>query len=146
MFLLNILIPKNFYAQYKISDRLAVFFQSSDDAYIYIIHIGPTGDITHIFPNEYASDNFIKGGKQYTFPDENAPFEWILQEPGGTHIIKVIATKVPVDIRQFIDVQLSIQTSRNIQIIPKSHLPSDQWAEASCTVVVQSQEKRPSLR
>lgn len=145
MFLLNIfVVPKREYAQYKIRDRLAVFFQSSVDAYIYIFDIGPTGDITHIFPNEYMSDNHVKGGKRYSLPDEDAPFEWILQEPGGTHIIKVIATKVPVDIGQFIDAQLSIPTSRNIQIIPKAphRLSPDQWAEASCTILVQ----KPSLR
>jgi hypothetical protein len=104
-----------------------------------MINIGPTGDITHILPNKYSSDNHVKGGKQYTFPDEDAPFEWILQKPAGIETIKVIATKIPVDIVQFLQKQLPKVSIRNIVTKPKlaQTLSPDQWAEASCTLLVQ---------
>lgn len=137
----NILVvpKKGEFGQYRIGDGVTAYFQSSTDVYISMINIGPTGDITHIFPNEYSSDNHVKGGKQYTFPDKDAPFEWILQEPAGTETIKVIATKIPVDIAQFLDEQVSKAKTRNIGVrfkAPKT-LSADQWAEASCTLLVQ---------
>ena len=134
----NMLVaPKREFGQYRLGDTVAAYFESSTDVYVYMFNIGPTGDITHILPNDYTSDNRIKGGRQHTFPDEKAPFEWILQEPAGTETIKVIATKVPVNIDRFLNAQNP--TVRNIGIRPKSpeSLRPDQWAEASCTLLVQ---------
>lgn len=130
-------VSKRESGQYTLGETVTAYFQSSTDAYVYMINIGPTGDIAHILPNDYSSDNHVKGGQQYTFPNEDAPFEWILQEPAGTETIKVIATKVPVDIDRFLGTHVS--TGRNIstrQRLAESLRP-DQWAEASCTLLVQ---------
>ncbi len=132
-------VPKKEFGQYKIGGSVVLYFQSDTDAYVYMINIGPTGDITHIFPNEYVSDNKVKGGKKQTFPDKDASFEWILQEPAGVETVKAVATKVPVDIEQFLQKQLPKVKIRNI--VTKARLTKilspDQWAEASCTLLVQ---------
>jgi hypothetical protein len=132
-------VPKREFGQYTIGESVVLYFQSDIDAYVYMINIGPTGDITHIFPNEYVSDNEVKGGKKQTFPDEEASFEWILQEPAGVETVKAIATKVPVDIEQFLQKQLPKIKIRNIVTRPRlaKTLSPDQWAEASCTLLVQ---------
>jgi hypothetical protein len=136
----NILVvPKKEFGQYNIGDHVTAYFQSATDAYVYIFNIGPTGDVTQIFPNDYTTDNHVKGGKQYTFPDENATFEWILQEPTGVEIIKVIATKVPVGIEAFLAEEFSKPATRDIGVKPRAvkTLSADQWVAASCTLLVQ---------
>lgn len=138
----NILVvPKQEFSQYRLGEKVTAYFESSADAYVYMLNIGPTGDMTPIFPNDYSSDNHVKSGRQYTFPDESAPFDWILQEPAGAEIIKVIAAKVSLDIERFLDEQLSTAKTRNIGVRPRvpDTLSPDQWAEAACTLLVKKE-------
>jgi len=134
----NVVIHKKAHGEFRIGDNVKAFFLSSSDAYIYIINIGPTGDITLIFPNDHETDNRVVAGKQYQFPGENSNFDWTLEEPTGTEIIKVIATKQPVNILQFIDEQLGCTEHRNIKVISKEQIIYSpvQWAEASFRLIV----------
>ena len=121
-----------------INDNVSVYFESSEDAYVYLFNIGTSGNVTPLFPNEHSSDNHVKGKKIYRFPDENADFEWILDGPAGTEIIKAFATKKPVDISKFADVCYPKRSTRDIRVAPKiKDVSSEEWAEAICTIVVQ---------
>lgn len=132
--------PRAEFSKYKIGDKVAVYFESTEDAYVYIFNIGPKGDITPLFPNKLCQNNCVKANMVFRFPDEKANFEWELQEPAGTEIIKVFATKTHVaDMSIWMkEMRFSKADTRNIKVVSKSveKMPPDQWAESSCSFVV----------
>jgi len=128
-------VPKIESFQYKLGDKVAVCFESTQDAYVYMFNIGPTGDITDLLPNKFCKDNDMKAGIIYKFPDDKASFDWELHEPVGTEIIKVFATKTPADMERMKETLFeATDTCRNIKVV--SRMSPDQWAEASCSFVV----------
>jgi len=133
-------VPKIESFQYNIGDKIAVCFESTEDAYVYIFNIGPTGDITPLFPNQLCRDNYVKAGMTYKFPSDIADFDWELQEPTGTEIIKVFATKTPADMSKWMkEMWFERADSRNIRVIASKSIekmPPDQWTESSCSFVV----------
>ncbi|MGE0087253.1 MAG: DUF4384 domain-containing protein [Desulfococcaceae bacterium] len=133
-------VPKHEFSKYKKGDKVAVYFESTEDAHVYLFNIGPTGNISLIFPNEYSADNAVRAGKIYRFPDEKAAFEWTLDGPSGTEIIKAIAAKIPLDIWKFLDNLSSAHSQRDIRITAKDRtdISSEIWAEAMCSIVVQA--------
>lgn len=135
-------VPQKEFSQYKIGDNVEIRFQSSEDCYVYFFNIGPAGNVTQLFPNKFCSDNHVQGGQIYKFPGERANFKWVLKKPMGTEIIKAFATKIPVDTLKFVEIddQFSKINSHDIGVISRSikDMLPDQWAEASCTLVVHS--------
>ena len=132
--------PKIESFQYNIGDKIAACFESTEDAYVYIFNIGPTGDIIPLLPNRLCKDNYVKAGMTYKFPSDIADFDWELQEPVGTEIIKVFATKTPADMSKWMkEMWFEPADHRNIRVIASKSIekmPPDQWAEASCSFVV----------
>jgi len=133
-------VPKNAeFPLYKPGDKVSVYLKSSENAYIYILNIGPEGHITPLFPNKLCQDNYVKADTILRFPDEKADFDWELQEPFGRETIKVFATKTPADMSEWMKGTLFEKAdTRSIKVVSKSveKMPPDQWAEASCSFVV----------
>jgi len=63
-----------------------------------------------------------------------------LQEPVGTEIIKIFATKTPADMSKWMkEMWFEPADHRNIRVVASNSIqkmPPDQWTEASCSFVV----------
>jgi len=133
-------VPKNEFSQYAIGESITLYFQSTEDCYVYFFNLGPTGNLTQLLPNKLTMDNFVKRGVCYKFPDKKAGFKWVLKKPIGTEVIKVFATLIPVDISIISETGSlfsKIETRDIVTMATSFHdLSAEQWAEASCNIIV----------
>ncbi|MCI0469569.1 MAG: DUF4384 domain-containing protein, partial [Nitrospirae bacterium] len=88
----------------KEGEEVKIFYQASSDCYIYIFSVGADGSVTLLLPNSAQQNNFISGGKAYSFPPEKskihlqALFLPGYNKPTAEERIKVIVTKGKEDI------------------------------------------------
>ena len=54
---------------------------------------GPGGRVHQIFPNEHATDNFMRAGQAVTLPGEDAEYRFVAAEPAGVELLTVIASR-----------------------------------------------------
>ena len=74
-------------SSYKVND-LPVFTVHTDaDCHLTLINIDGHGTGTVIYPNKYQQDNFIKAGKAFHFPGDDAPFQYRLKDHGTEKVI-----------------------------------------------------------
>ncbi|GAB4368500.1 MAG: hypothetical protein Kow009_05260 [Spirochaetales bacterium] len=87
-------------AVYKNGEDLTIHVFVNQDAYLKVYHVDVNGKTQLIFPNQFYSNNKIKGGTMVTIPDAAYPFRFQLGPPYGAEFIKVVAST-----QQFADVE-----------------------------------------
>ncbi|RLA95234.1 MAG: hypothetical protein DRG83_18840 [Deltaproteobacteria bacterium] len=80
---------------YTEGEKLIIFFKSNHDCFLKLYHTDSAGNILQLFPNQYSRDNFIKAGRVYSIPDETSNFDFVVQPPFGSEVIKAIASMKP---------------------------------------------------
>jgi hypothetical protein len=84
---------------YKIGDTLAVYVKPQGDAYVTILNVGSSGKITVLYPNHYQRDAKVQGGTTVRIPSRKAKWEIGVGGPVGVDLIKVIASKNPLTLK-----------------------------------------------
>ncbi len=84
--------------EYREGDSLTVNVTSEEDAYLYVLYQQADGQVFQAFPNKFQPDNKVKARQAVRVPAETDLFRWVVGKPFGKEIIKVIATKEPVDV------------------------------------------------
>jgi len=80
-------------------EEVKIFYQVSEDAYVYIFSIAVDGSVTLLLPNSNMPDNFTKAGMAYQFPPADSPihlkamFLQNYKETSAEEKIKIIATR-----------------------------------------------------
>mgnify|MGYP005838161493 CR=1 FL=1 len=87
-------------AVYRDGEHLTIHVFVNQDAYLKVYHEDVNGKTQLIFPNQFYSNNKIKGGAMVTIPDATYPFKFQLGPPYGAEFIKVVAST-----RQFADME-----------------------------------------
>jgi len=83
----------------KEGEEVKVFYQVSEDAYVYIFSVAADGSVTLLFPNSNMPDNFTRAGRAYQFPpaDSRIHLKAIFlpnqKEASAEEKIKIIATR-----------------------------------------------------
>ena len=125
--------------RYELGDKLEFRFTTTKDAYVTLVDLGTSGDVTIIFPNRFTKNNFVRAGQTITVPSKDADFEFILGGKPGREIVRAIATKKPVTflpkdfhrmkgpVRSLSRKESSILT-RDISAV-KANAPASKWAE-----------------
>ena len=85
------------YRIYAEGEPLMLKVRCEEDAFLYILYQQADGKIYQIFPNSGQPDNRIKAMQDVQVPSLDDAFRWIVGPPFGKEIIKVIASKKPVD-------------------------------------------------
>lgn len=80
---------------YVIGEKITVFFDVSEAAYVTIVDITPDGGKTILFPNSYQTNNFCKPGTVYQIPPPDAPFALEVTEPAGKDRIMAMTSAKP---------------------------------------------------
>ncbi|OPZ22643.1 MAG: Caspase domain protein [candidate division BRC1 bacterium ADurb.BinA364] len=70
---------------------------SSADGYLTVFNIDCEGGVHQLFPNEYDSDNFIRGGQTIVLPSPEH-FDLEVIEPAGREFVQAIVTSKPLRI------------------------------------------------
>jgi hypothetical protein len=82
---------------YRVGEHMQVSFQATHDCYVTLIDINPNGAATIVFPNAFHRDNAVRGGRVYAIPDDNMAFEFTIEPPAGVELIRVVASRAPVE-------------------------------------------------
>jgi hypothetical protein len=70
----------------------------SRDAYVTLVNIGTSGDVTIIYPNRFHPSHFVRGGQDVLVPPADASFTLTVHGPPGLEQIRAIATEEPVQL------------------------------------------------
>jgi hypothetical protein len=83
----------------KEGDEVKIFYQVSEDSYVYIFSIAADGSVTLLLPNSNMPDNFTRAGRAYQFPPADSPIQLKAmflpnhKEASAEERIKIIATR-----------------------------------------------------
>src|SRR5207245_7859032 len=66
------------------------------DAYVTLVNIGTSGDVTIIFPNRFHPTFFVRGGVDVIIPPADAGFTLTVKPPGGFDQVRAVAPSEPV--------------------------------------------------
>ena len=81
----------------RVGNTVSFHFKSETDGYLSIIDIQPSGDIVLLYPNDFAADNAIKAGTEYSIPSRDDTFDLTFTEPAGQDTLVAFFTKKKVD-------------------------------------------------
>jgi hypothetical protein len=95
-FLVRVSVDKE-YRVYAEGETLKLNVRCEEDAYLYVLYQQSDGKVFQIFPNSGQPDNRIKGKQDVHVPELDDMFRWVVAPPFGKEIVKVIASKKPVD-------------------------------------------------
>ena len=83
--------------QYREGDSFNVRVVSEVDAYVYVVFQQADGQVFQIFPNAQQSDNRLKARQAVQIPATDDTFRWQISAPFGKELVKVIASKEPIN-------------------------------------------------
>jgi hypothetical protein len=78
--------------QYRVGDRLTLSFEANRDAYVTLVNVGTSGEVTILFPNRFSGGNGVKSGKTYKIPDPADGYELQVKGPPGVELIYALVT------------------------------------------------------
>ncbi|GEM_PF-4347514 len=83
---------------YRIGEPIQFGLRVSRDAYVTLINIGTSGEVTVIYPNRFHSSHFVRAGQDVVIPPRDSGFNLVVQGPTGFDQVRAIATEEPVRI------------------------------------------------
>ncbi len=79
-------------SNYHVDDHPVFSVKADENCHLTLINVDASGEGTVIYPNKFQQDNFLKAGKEFTFPDEEAPFQFRMKDPGIETVIAICDT------------------------------------------------------
>ena len=83
-------------SKYRIGDRISLSFTTNRDAYVTLVNVGTSGEVTILFPNRFSGGHGVKAGKTYSVPEAADSYELQLKGPAGVELVYALATLKPV--------------------------------------------------
>lgn len=83
---------------YRIGETVRFGLRVNRDAYVTLVNIGTSGDVTIIYPNRFHPSHFVRGGQDVLIPPADASFTLTVHGPPGLEQIRAIATEEPVQL------------------------------------------------
>ena len=84
---------------YRKGDKLYLFLKANLDCYVKVLYQQVDGSKLIIFPNKYHPDARVRKNQLYQIPPDDNSFEWVVQEPFGVEMVKVMASTEPIDVQ-----------------------------------------------
>lgn len=104
-------------------EAFALNFYLDEDAYVVVFHVGPSGQVSRVYPGTIDETlPPLEGGKKHQIPGPESEEAWVLGSGIGTESFLVVSSRqLPLDID---DVLTDIPTTDRAQIILflQSHL------------------------
>ena len=130
---------------YNVGDKIRLFVQPNQNAYIYLFNVDPSGKVDMVLPNRYSGgQNYVKANQVKAFPASNDPFTFDIGNEGGYGVNKVLAlaSKKPLNLNDIARFQTQSSSSAGgfaeVQITGEANLaralsivvtpiPQDSW-------------------
>ena len=81
----------------QVGNTVSFHFKTDTDGYLTIIDIQPSGDIVLLYPNDFAPNNAVKAGVEYSIPSNDDTFDLTFTEPAGQDTLVAFFSKRKVD-------------------------------------------------
>jgi hypothetical protein len=81
---------------YAQGESVRIFVQTSEDAYVTVFNVGPSGQAIQLFPNAFQTSNFVRANVPMEIPSNNARIA--VNGPFGAELVKVVASDKPLTI------------------------------------------------
>jgi Domain of unknown function (DUF4384) len=78
---------------YARGETVKLNIKTNEDAYVTIYSVGPSGQVTQLFPNKFQQNNLVKANKATDIPDGKSQIR--VSGPVGAELIKIIASNKP---------------------------------------------------
>jgi hypothetical protein len=78
-------------ATYALGQALRLFVRPSEDGYLSAFAIGPTGDVTQLYPNAFHTGNYARAGEAIEVPGSGA--RALVRGPVGLERIRLVFTR-----------------------------------------------------
>jgi hypothetical protein len=98
----DIWVNKGEASTYYYGEDVAIYFRASDDCYVVVYDIDPEGNVSLIYPADYDSDTFVRGGDVYRIPDTYDDYRLEISGPSGSEYIYAVASYNPIPAPAFI--------------------------------------------
>lgn len=86
---------------YTPGERIRLFTQVNQDAYVYLFNVDPNGQVDLILPNRYAGGaNFVKANTVKAFPGSGDSFTFDIAAPYGLNKVLALASLTPLNLDQ----------------------------------------------
>lgn len=85
-------------ATYAIGETVRLTLTSNEDAYVTVLDVGPTGQVTQLFPNQFQTDNHLFANRPIEIAGGTTGVRITAAGPAGAELIKVIASSQPVTV------------------------------------------------
>lgn len=130
---------------YHIGEMVIFAVRASQSCYLTLYDISTKGEVTQIFPNRYAQDNWIQGGTVYRIPDKQDSFDFEITGPPGMERVRAIGTLENVNFFESRKIDATEPFPRILQkpdqfdhsVSQKlDTIPRENWTEASITFQV----------
>jgi len=82
--------------RYRVGQRLALSFETNRDAFLTIVNVGTSGEVTILFPNRFSGGHGVKAGRTYRIPEATDSYELELKGPPGVELVYALLTLKPV--------------------------------------------------
>ena len=79
---------------YANGERVRLFVTSSEDAFVTVLNVGPSGEVTQLFPNSYQPGNQVKAHVKVEVGANGAHIA--VGPPFGAELIQIIAANRPL--------------------------------------------------
>ena len=80
---------------YAVGEAVQLYVRANKDAYVTVLNVGPTGETTILFPNQFQADNRVLANTVLRVPDPGSGSQIAVGGPVGAELIKVIASTQP---------------------------------------------------
>ena len=128
----------------KAGEEVRIYYEPSQDCYIYLFSVAADGSVTLLLPNSRNSDNFAASGQVYEFPPKGAPVRLTAEFlPGSTkktaeERIKLIATRkkedlIPLGFQEGMFKVYDAESTGMVSDLVRrlNHLEPTDWTEAT---------------
>lgn len=86
--------PSNSYTpSYEVGESITVNVSVGESAYVYVFSIDANDLVTQIFPNRWASDNYVRGGSTRALPGSSDRFSLTVSAPRGDARVVAVASR-----------------------------------------------------
>jgi hypothetical protein len=82
--------------QFKVGDKVTLSFTTNRDAYVTLVNVGTSGEVTILFPNRFSGSHGVKAGQTYSVPEATDGYEFIINGPPGVELVYALVTPKPV--------------------------------------------------
>lgn len=146
--------PSNsFMPRYDVGESIKVSVSVDESAYVYVFSVDANDVVTQIFPNRWASDNYVRGGSTRTLPASSDRFSLTVDGPSGDSRVVAVASRSELSAEQLTSFENErdafrtyhggVRAFAELFGIVVEPIPSSNWSSATAHYTVGSGSTQP---